>query len=161
MKLTLSTCCGFSFWDIFLHIMSLNGDVFDWRTTTGSVVSWCRHATLQRLCSRLPEVRRFPYCLCSYRDDLPKNLGATTAECCKKSTLDWRASPKTALLELPNNLVRGFSLVTSLQEFCEEKPVEYFNVFNTWVSVEPAVNILVAPAWPWTRSFRAEMCSSN
>ena len=91
-------------------------------------------------------MRHFPYCLCSYRDDLPKNLGETTAEYCKKSTFGRRASPKTALLNSLINLVRGFGLVTSLQEFCEEKPVEYLSVCNTWVSVEPAVSGLVAPA---------------
>ena len=33
--------------------------------------------------------------------------------------------------------------MTSLREFSEEKPVEYFNVFNTWVFVEPTVSGLV------------------
>ena len=51
---------------LILGFKGLNKGFFEWCTSTG--------------------IEAFSYCLCSYRDDLPINLGETTAEYCKKST---------------------------------------------------------------------------
>ena len=62
-------------------------------------------------------------CLYSFRDYLPKTLFKTTAQVCKKSTSDWRASLKKKSLFKP--LLIGVNV--EIKETKPEKGLDYLS----------------------------------
>ena len=90
----------------------------------------------------------FAECLYSYRDDLPADLGQTTAQECRESTSGWHALLKDSLLTLPNasprDTILGFRhaflpLWRGLRDEPEESLLRRLNVAIRICNVVPTL----------------------